>query len=79
MNMLESNKDDINKFLTKNHVYTNRWCCGILVEDVLHLTMLWNISLTMQRCVAFFMLYLFNSEKLSDFTNLNHMIDIRKS
>ena len=79
MNMLQNNKGDNNKFLTKNHVYTNSWCCGILVEDVLHLIMLRNISLVMQRYVALFMLYVFNSEKLSYFANLNHLIDLIKS
>lgn len=79
MNMLKNNKDDINMFLTKSHVYTNSWCCGILVEDVLHLIMLRNISLVMQRCVALFMLYACNSEKLSYFVNLNHLIDLIKS
>ena len=29
-------------------------CHGILVEDVLHLCMLWNICLMVQICVAFF-------------------------
>ena len=28
--------------------------CGILVKDMLHLFMLWNICLMTQRCVAFF-------------------------
>lgn len=31
-----------------------RWCCGILLEDVLHSFMLGGIYLMMQRGVAFF-------------------------
>ena len=54
-------------------------CFRILVDDVLHLFMVWNICLMMLRCVAFFMLHLFNSVNLCYFSCLKHLTGLMKS
>lgn len=59
MKMLTDRKDDMNKYLIEDHVNTNSWCCGILAENVLHLFILWNIYLMVQRCIAYFYVVLF--------------------